>query len=343
MELTKQQEGWLLLAKKKQDLFKELEGAELQVQEILKDYDNLKLEQLQEKIKEAKAIAVISKDQRLQFTQFIQKKIFEPAMEYEKRNESLISSAAAKETQLRKVAVEEQELVNKRLKEVQLFKTHCINEQNRIAVEYRKNLQALITECYVTALEEKMEYQQVIDHIRSYENKMQEVALGLLNKYNRVILTDKEAIEIYAEVQKYDKEVDLKMYIKHLQDEAFVMYEEDLQNAERAIEAQKESTAALMQADKEEWELSSATNVLVAQATPLELTGGVKVKKQNKIILENSEKFALKVMTTFIQNWPQAKEKLGVKTWTKLVEPFVKALDKMDKQFEGFKYEEICK
>jgi hypothetical protein len=51
----------------------------------------------------------------------------------------------------------------------------------------------------------------------------------------------------------------------------------------------------------------------------------------------------MKVLAHFIKNWPTASKKVGTKSWIKLVDPFTKALDKMETKFDNLKTEEICK
>jgi len=90
MQLTQQQNGWLRLADMKTSLFEELQKAELQVQGILSEINS-------DNLKSAKSVMAEAKEKRMSFTRLIDEKLLNPAMDYEKRMNQVISAAAVVE------------------------------------------------------------------------------------------------------------------------------------------------------------------------------------------------------------------------------------------------------
>ena len=101
-ELNELQLGWLAMCEVRTKTFKDLQAGELEIQQLLKDAKDQKLDALQENLKKAKGVHEEKKEQRLKFTQRITAKIIEPAMEFEKRNQKLISDVTVIEFDKRK-------------------------------------------------------------------------------------------------------------------------------------------------------------------------------------------------------------------------------------------------
>ena len=342
-DLTPVQQGWIKLAGIKTDCFNDLQKSELAVQAFVKDYEGMDLATIQAAIKDAKNEAANAKDRRLHFTKMLDEKLIQPAMAFEKRNEELIAKVGTKELELRKAAAAKLEEANKYNAEKAQLEAHIKNEFERVGKNYRNALAKASAEMYANALKTKIKVKDVPKYIEECIQELATIVLEKPVKFNRVLVNDNDAKAVLSTITKYDSKVDFEAAITKLKTETFGMYAEDLKNAEQAAAAALQQAEEEVQANDEEWNLEAATNTLMAQATPLELTGGPVVKKQQKIILEDTEQFAMKVLATFIKNWPEASKKIGVKSWTKLVDPFVKALDKMETQFSDFKYEEICK
>jgi hypothetical protein len=342
-DLTPVQQGWIKLAGIKTDCFDSLQKSELAVQGFLTGHEEMDLEKIQVAIKDAKNEAANAKDRRLHFTKMLDEKLIQPAMAFEKRNEELIATASKKELELRKVAAAELEKVNAKNREAASLEAHIKNEFERISKNYRNAISKTISEMYAKALTQKVKVKDIPAYIEDCIQAIAGIVLEKPVKFTRNLVKDEEAKAVLSKITKYDSKVDFEAAINRLKTETFAMYAEDLKNGEQAAAAAMQKSEEEIAANNEEWNLEAATNTLMAQATPLEMTGGPVVKKQQKIILEDTEQFAMKVLATFIKNWPEASKKIGVKSWTKLVDPFVKALDKMDTQFNDFKYEEICK
>lgn len=342
-DLTPVQQGWLKLSGIKTETFAALEKGELEIQALLKDFTKMELVPLQEALKNAKAKAAIFKDQRLQFTNMINEKLVKPAMIYEGRNDKLIADAGVVELTLRKAAVAENDKAANLNKEKAALEAHIKNEFARIGTVYKNALTKHIGDAYVGALKSKLDPQQIPDYINTVAEQLAAITVEKPVKFARTLVDDNTAKAVLATITKYSPAADLTAAVDKLRHDTFAMYVEDLQNAEVAVDAIEQLVEEQVHTNTEEWKLEEATNTLMAQASEFTMTGGPTVKVQKKIVLEDTEEFAMNVLATFIKNWPTAKTKLGTKSWTKLVDPFVKALDKLETQFPNFKYEEKCK
>jgi hypothetical protein len=328
-ELTPQQKGWLKLAAHKDVTFKGLQEKELAVQSLLnKIEENKDLERVQEKLKQAKATAAEGKDQRLQFTNLIKEKLVTAAMAFETRNEALIKTAETHELSLRTKAVEDNDKVSKLSKEESEFKAHFVNENFRIAANFRANLSKLINHYYVTALEKKTppakikEYKDgIVPIIRAA--KVEEKPA----KFVRVLITQERAAELFKEVTPYNPQNNIEEAVKSI-DEKFSMYAQDLQNAQAAIENSKKTLEDTIQKEQQNLTIETHTNNLIASADVV--VSGPTIKKEVKAALENSEAYAIKVITASVQHWNAIKKFFKVKKWTNLsIEQLAEALAKL--------------
>ena len=343
-DLTPVQKGWIKLSEIKTDTFNELQKYELTIQgKLAMITEDKNLESVQLKIKEAKALAADAKARRMHLTKLLDEKIVAPSMEFEKRNDTLIATAVSQELSIRIQVSKELEEKNKKISEESRFKAHIQNEYTRIGVAYRNELALQLNSIYTNALKSKIPVENIPNYISASIPLLTGVPLGKFIKFERVLINDFEAKEIWNSIPQYSAAADYQWAFDRLKGELFEMYSEDLKNAEAAIEASTQMVEQTVHESNQNAILDIATENLVSQAAPFELSGGPKIKKTYEIEMEDSEQYAIKVLTVFLKNWPDASKKLGVKTWTKLVDPFAKALNKMDKQFPEFKYKEICK
>lgn len=340
-ELSPAQHGWLKLAAIKANCFEALARDELAVQGLLNNHAATALADLQEAIKKAKQLAADSKSQRMHFTNMLNEKLIAPAMEYEKRNDALIAAAAASELDKRKAAAAKAEADSAVIRERAMLKAHIQNEFARIATAYRADLLRTKAQAYAHALQQELPVENLPEYKQQVKDLLCSVQLQKPVKYERRLVSDQEAQKVLAEVERYNAKQDLDAAIESV-DSHFELYEQDLHNAPAAIEATTAMAEEQIASQGEDWQMQAAATTMVANAT-FEMTGGPTVKRVRKIVLEDTEQFAATVLATFMQHWPEASKKLGTKSWTKLVDPFVKALDKMDKEFPNLKYEEKCK
>lgn len=347
-KLTKQQLGWLMLAEDKRKVFTELQNQELIVQGFMNSIESeADLDKCQERLKQAKAALAELKQRRLDFTNMIGEKLTKPAMEFEKRCEPLITAGQSRELKLREAEEAKAEEANKLLREENEFVAHITNEQYRLAANYRDGLQKLISYFYQKALNEKMKPASMKEYKVFVASELRTLGLDKTIKFNRKLLSQERAIELYDSVRKYDPEQDLNKAITSIE-EKFSLYANDLKNAEAAIEADKRQAEEESDRLKQSLEIKSATNTLLSQATPQ--FEGPKVRRKMAIVIENSDEWALLVISTFIANFTDCRRYVKSKTWEKLsIGQMSECLTKLlndDEQFElpaGFQTQEIKK
>lgn len=320
-------QGWLLMAAKKVETFVDLERNELAIQSELKDIktqvsvpnpSNELLKTVQDSIARAKSLYATGKDQRLQFTNIIKEKLIDAAMMFEKRSDVLLAEADKNEFDFRKLVVAENAKGQNKTNELAAFKAHVQNEYSRIATQYRNTLETKITQAYSTALRsQKMNTDELERYLSVVQEFMGKVELDDFIIFKPTYLTRDEMVSAFTEVRAYDSSDDLMSAIRNLND-TFSMYAEDLQNAEAAIKAKEQQTIQAAQQANENLEIETATNMLVSQASDLSITGLPKIKSKVDVVEENSDTWALSVLSAFTKNWQDCRKYLGVKQWSKL-------------------------
>lgn len=343
-ELSPVQLGWLKLSNMKTETFDALQKGELEIQGLLNEHGTMELVPLQEALKKAKTTAEDHKSRRLHFTNMLDEKLIKPAMEFEKRSFALIETAGKTELDLRKKAVEQQNKDKGLNEEKARLKTHITNEYGRIKTKYINDMTKAIADIYTHALTNKILVEDIPEYIEeSIPTSLMSIAVDKPAKFELVHVDKDTARTILGEVAKYDPAEDMNEFIQTLREKTFLMYKEDLANAEVAVKAVQEQANENIATNTNEWALESATNTIMANTEVLQMNHGVTIKTKKKIVQENTEQYAKDILATFIKNWPNAIQQLGTKSWTKLVDPFTKALEKMDTKFDNLKYEEVCK
>lgn len=339
--LTPIQLGWLKLANDKTTTFDKLVEEEWAVQgklvEIEKEQD---LEKVQLRIKEAKAIAETSKARRLAFTGMLQEKIIAPAMEYEKRNDELIKKAGTHEFSLRKAAEKKEAETKDKLREEAALRAHCMNEKIRIGSEYKTELAKLVTNAYTEALKGPIPPDEIPEYLEKIRGFIRETKLSKFVRFERTIegysekkdkkgnaipiykyVDDTKAKEIFKSVGDYDPTEDLQNALTSL-DKSFEMYDHDFKNKKAAIKAAQERQSVLENEIAEEAEQSIATNNLMKQVDTYSISasGGAKTKISRKyqIDIENTQEWALNVISAFLANWGKVAPLIKAKTWEKV-------------------------
>ncbi|TAN17209.1 MAG: hypothetical protein EPN37_07080 [Chitinophagaceae bacterium] len=352
LALTPQQQGWLSLADYKQQVFKSLQQGELAVQATLANLPTATRENpaqlstalatVQERLKTAKAQHMQNKDIRLAFTGMLKEKLIDPAMDFEKRSEVLIATASQHELCLRKIAEAiEQEAAEKR-KEEQQLQAHIVNENYRIQTEYKNALNRWITDYYASQLRKKTPTPDLED----LAGILSEVKVPLPTTFQLRMVTKERAMEIYSSIQKPDLKAVLQSAIASL-NERFSMYANDLQNAEAAAKAAEEAQQKAEADAKQSVELTTATNTLMAQAETT-VVNAPHVKRNLKIVEENTQQWGVAVMGHFLRNLQTAAPKVRVKSWAKLnigqmAEALAKIAGETGEVFTGLKMEEVEK
>jgi len=344
-QLTTIQQGWLKLAEIRIDLFDRLRLDELACQAELKDIDNLPLERMQANLRNAKFNLSEAKRKRLEFTRIIDDKLTQPSMEFEKRMAAMIDEATKLELAARldneSKAIEAQLLQN----EIAQFKTHIVNEWTRIAHEYRSNLQKMIDSSYINCIKAKNPVTQVPAMVADLKTIMSKFDLGTFQKFQTRLMHDQQALKIYYDIDKYEPAGDLAYY-QTLAEERFQMYAHDLANEESLQKLEQEQRARVAAAEQE-LAADIATNTLIAQAETL-IVDTPKVKREIKIVVVESEAWAMAVMTNFIKNWQYVNKYVKVKSWAKLsigqmAEALAKHISETGETFSNLQIEEVCK
>jgi hypothetical protein len=300
---------------------------------------------MQANLRNAKFNLSEAKRKRLDFTRMIDEKLTQPSMEFEKRMAAMIDEATKLELAARldieSKAIEAQLLQN----EIAQFKTHIVNEWTRIAHEYRSNLQKMIDSSYINCIKAKNPVSQVPAMVADLKDIMSRFALGNFQKFDTRLITNEQALAIFHSIDKYVHDGDLAYY-QTLAEERFKMYAHDLANVWSLAKLEQEQQIRVTQA---EIELAAdiATNTLIAQAETL-IVDTPKVKREIKIVVIESEAWAMAVLTNFIKNWQYVNKYVKVKSWAKLsigqmAEALAKHISETGETFSNLQTEEVCK
>jgi hypothetical protein len=300
---------------------------------------------MQSALKSAKFNLSEAKRKRLDFTRMIDDKLLTPSMEFEKRMAAMIDEATKLELAARldieSKAIESQLLQN----EIAQFKTHIVNEWTRIAHEYRSNLQKMIDSSYINCIKAKNPVSDVPAMVADLKDIMSRFALGNFQKFDTMLISNEQSLEIFHSIDKYVHDGDLAYY-QTLAEERFQMYAHDLANAESLAKLEQEQRIRVAAAEQE-LAADIATNTLIAQAETL-IVDTPKVKREIKIVFVESEAWAMVVLTNFIKNWQYVNKYVKVKSWAKLsigqmAEALAKHISETGETFANLQTEEVCK
>jgi hypothetical protein len=332
-QLTVQQQGWIRLADMKTLLFEELQKAELEIQGILAEINA-------ETLKTAKNKMASAKEKRMSFTRLIDEKLLNPSMEYEKRMANVINAAAVVELEQRKKAeveaFEAQAIINEEAE----FKAHLINEYHRIGAENRLNYEKAINAWYRTGLEKcEIDLSDIFRVLAAIEEPQ-------INKFSRNYISDERAIEIFATISKYDSIEDLE-FAKGNAKLKYHNFSNDFANAEATIKALELEAKQRETEIANEIVLTTATNTLIAQAETIVIETP-KIKRELKIVVVESEMWAISVTNNFIRLLPHLAKYLRVKSWSKLTigqmaDALAKYMTETGTIIGNLKTEEVCK
>lgn len=341
-QLTTIQQGWLRLAEIRIDLFDRLRLDELACQGELKDIESLSLEKMQANLRNAKFNLGEAKRKRLEFTRMIDDKLTSPSMEFEKRMASMIDEASKLELAKRLAIESEAKEQQLHANEVAMYKAHIVNEWTRIAHEYRSNLQKMIDSSYINCIKARVDVAKVPEMVLDLVNILAKIKLSTFVKFQRMFISDQEALDIFHSIDKYELSNDLAYY-QSLVGAKFEMYVHDFNSIEKLEEEQRIRVA------KAEQELKAdlAINTLIAQSETL-IVDTPKVKREIKIVVIESEAWAMAVITNFVKNWQHVNKYVKVKSWAKLsigqmAEALSKHISETGETFANLETEEVCK
>lgn len=316
-ELDKIQVGWLNFGHLKVTTFDTLEKDELAIQQILLDItSNEDLENVQEKLKQAKGLAEESKGRRMNFTTLLQDRVIKPAMEFEKRTLELITKASAHELALRSAAEEKNQAATLIENEKVALRVHIENEHFRIAAKYKEELAVMVLDSYKNALKNKTPVKEIKSYCKAIEGFLKDVKLDKFVKYERKHLSVEDATAIMKGVKAFEKDESLKAAIKSIT-KTFTMYAEDLKNRTKAMKKAEEDIEEVHEIATEEVVIQSSINTLTSQSVPLEMSGAPKTKKKLEPIEENTADWALDVIMEYIKHAQRAKQHVRVGSWSK--------------------------
>jgi len=346
MNLTPIQSGWIKLADIKTALFNDLERAELAVQAYMNGIEGNTLDVVQNNIKSAKIVMTDAKAKRLEFTRMIDDKLITPATAFEKRMAEQIEQAGAIELEMRKQAAENAGKQQAIANETAALKAHIVNEWFRIAAQYRHELERVTLESYQNCLKEKHPTHSIPAMVQDMKRILNAWNLPEFQKFERKLVSDGLAKEIYDSIEKYNPADDLQTAIKNIS-VIWSTYANDLANADVAIESIEKHKQIAEMAFEMDLEFETATNALIAEAETM-IIETPKVKKEIKIKVDETEQWAKTIVSNFVRLWPYVNQYVRVKSWTKLTigqmaDALAKHINETGNIIPGIETIEVCK
>jgi predicted metal-dependent hydrolase len=203
----------------------------------------------------------------------------------------------------------------------------------------------MIDSSYINCIKVKVPVDQLDAMIADLQSIMSRFDLSSFVKFQRMFITDQEALDIFHSIDKYEPSNDLAYY-QSLVTDRFAMYAHDLANEESLAKLLQEQQIRVAQAEQE-LKADIATNTLIAQAETL-IVETPKVKREIKIVVIESEAWAMAVLTNFIKNWQYVNKYVKVKSWAKLsigqmAEALAKHISETGETFTNLQTEEVCK
>lgn len=320
-----QQNAWLTLADKKNTVVQELTNKELELQS-LNDFTLFK-----KKYKEMI-------EYRKSFTSIISDSLITPLMEFEKRCEVRLKELENIDLENRKIEAAKVAAINAKNLEISAFKNHCVNEYHRISTKLRTDIFTELDSQYKWHLE-----QNETPVFPLIKDKIPAIPVDSMAKFSAAYLTKEEMTEIFATIPKpkyheiYD--VDLCMF--------FANFESDRKNAQAAIENRAVQADVKRIEDNKKYNQEVAVNNLISASETVVLDAP-KIKKELKIVEENSVTWANCIMGSFMINFPSLQKYVRVKSWSNLsigqmAEALAKHCTDTGEKLNGLTFEEILK
>ena len=326
----------------KESIVAQYQRAGLHFQQILSGNTS---RELREGIANAKIKFKSIKDERLEFTRQIDDFV-KPLMDLEKSIEAQIKEAGQRELALRLEEEAEAAKINAIIKAESDFKVHFQNEFHRIAVEYREQLHAMTMWSYRNYLEKGYPAEKSKEMKADIIGILENVQVGKPRKFEGNMLTRERMAEIYATIEQYDPKLDLQTAISNVHKQ-WEMYEMDLANAQAVSEKLRKEAEERQKMIEVEIAMESATNVLIAQAEVVQIETP-KVKREIKVVIVESEMWAISVCNNFTRLLPHLSKYLRVKSWgnltlAQMADAMGKYMSETGDKIGNLQTEEVCK
>lgn len=319
--LNREQISWLIMGYKKNQLIETLTKNELDVQNIIKNMQAInvtglqltqmqeKLTEIQTKLAEAKQKRDAGQAQRTAYTQLFENGIKKPLMVYEGRNDAYVNTGTQWEFQMRSLVVVEQKKIEDKSKEEAAYEAHIRSELFRIGQAYRDELYRLYTDAYKIAVSTKEK--KILTFKTALIVQLKAVKLVPGVQYQRKLVDDKRAGEIYNGIEKYNSVADLSAAIDGME-KTFLMFEQDIKNSEAALTKITEEQAAAEAASTAAVEQEKGIQNLVASAGTFSFEGGAKIKKNVVVVEVNSDEWMMRVIQHYLANFEVCKKHIRV-------------------------------
>jgi hypothetical protein len=257
-----------------------------------------------------------------------------------------IKDAEAVELKMRIDAAENAEKQQAIANETAALKAHIVNEWFRIAAQYRHELERITLESYSNCLKEKHPPHSIPAMVQDMKRILNEWKLPEFQKFERKLVSDGLAKEIFDSIEKYNPADDLQTAIKNIS-VIWSTYSNDLANVDVAIESIEKHKQIAEMAFEMDLEFETATNALIAEAE-MPIVETPKVKKEIKIKVEETEQWAKTIVSNFIRLWPYVNQYVRVKSWTKLTigqmaDALAKHINETGNVIPGIETIETCK
>jgi hypothetical protein len=153
-------------------------------------------------------------------------------------------------------------------------------------------------------------------------------------------------MELFKSINPYNPTNDLQSCIESFPNK-FALYENDLKNAKSAIQQLELESSEKEAETAQKLATEQATNVLIAQAETI-VIDTPKVKRELKIVVVESEQWAMIIIANFVKNWQFVNKYVRVKSWSKLTiaqmaDALAKHISETGEEINGLQIEEICK
>lgn len=340
--------SWLTLCNGKSVILNELTKKELELQQLLLNYDTMDVLKLQEALELYKAGAKQMPEIRKGFTRYLDK-IGDELMLPEKRVATweVATKANAKYLQLRLDKEKADEEVKAKQFELQRFIAHVKNEYIRLFSEYKLAINKTITDAYLMALKDNLDEAGVKKYLETTASCLRDLKPGQPVKFAWSLNTKEEILAAYKTVQAPDYETELKHSVPVLIDH-FKMYFNDKENAQKASEfALQQEAQKKVDIETESQNAISVNNLLAnSSATTIVESDGVKsIKRKNVIDTKNlTQQGCLAIIAAFVSNWSSVIEHVRVKSWENLkVDQMSSALDSAEIKVQNVTYKEEVK
>jgi hypothetical protein len=263
-----------------------------------------------------------------------------------KTNETY-KAAVAREFTLRDEAQKKATTDQAKTTEEQMFRAFVVNEYADMVLGYKTEQFKIIQQAYTTCLEQRTPVENTTVAITAAVAAMREVRPRSMNKYDRKLVTDAEAMKLFEAVTPPTWQNHFNDAIEFLKAK-FKLYGNDLANADKALEQHKITFEQQQQTQQNDHEAATAATTLLAQATiPIVTPAGMKPIIETTVIEVPTVLdwgWEMRIVAAFLSNaqicQPKVKTKKGGALTTGQM---AAALDAAGVKVEGIKYADLKK